>query len=354
MTEKDISELSEHRERASDYELQTVNTNGTVSTGPDPTEAPNFKFGFNGSVVFLGLLLGFFSDNLLVACISSVLTKVNEDLGPSISYVWIISAIYTTVSITAPFVGRLGDIFGRKYLLIIGNILGGIGCIVSATGQTMTALIVGATLLGFGSSLDLLAWAAVGIDTRVASCTLLVLTGFGISSLTVVTNCMIQLSVPHQYLGVAMGLVTTFRYVGGSVGSTIYEVILTNQLTSNLGPNIATALAKVGVPLVDIPAIAQALATGNTTSTALVDASPAAIGAGVHALQLTYVHAFKIIFLVSIAFGVLGSVCAAFTRNVGEFLTNKLDVQLDQTIHLGLHEVHEGGHVVDHDGTEIK
>ncbi|GAB7356549.1 hypothetical protein MBLNU459_g7287t2 [Dothideomycetes sp. NU459] len=321
MTEKDISELSEHRERASDYELQTVNTNGTVSTGPDPTEAPNFKFGFNGSVVFLGLLLGFFSDNLLVACISSVLTKVNEDLGPSISYVWIISAIYTTVSITAPFVGRLGDIFGRKYLLIIGNILGGIGCIVSATGQTMTALIVGATLLGFGSSLDLLAWAAV---------------------------------VPHQYLGVAMGLVTTFRYVGGSVGSTIYEVILTNQLTSNLGPNIATALAKVGVPLVDIPAIAQALATGNTTSTALVDASPAAIGAGVHALQLTYVHAFKIIFLVSIAFGVLGSVCAAFTRNVGEFLTNKLDVQLDQTIHLGLHEVHEGGHVVDHDGTEIK
>jgi hypothetical protein len=169
----------------------------------------------------------------------------------------------------------------------------------------------------------------------------------------VTTNSIIQLSVPHQYLGVAMGIVTTSRYVGGSVGSTIYQVILSNQLSDNLGKNVAAALAKAGVPIAKIPAIAEAIALGETTSPALADASPTALGAGVLALKLTYVHAFKIIYLTAIAFGVLGILCAAFSRNIGEFLTNKIDVEMDKSIRLGLHEVHKHGHVISHDGEEI-
>lgn len=84
------------------------------------------------------------------------------DIGPSTSYVWAISANYTVVSITSPFVGRFSDIFGRRYLLILGNVLCCIGCIVSATAQNMTALLVAAVILGFGASLDLLSWAGVG------------------------------------------------------------------------------------------------------------------------------------------------------------------------------------------------
>ncbi|OCK78235.1 trichothecene efflux pump [Lepidopterella palustris CBS 459.81] len=595
MAEKDFPQMAEYQEPASDYELQAEKTNNTVSTGFDATDNPDFKFGFTKTVIFLGLVLGFFSDNLVIACVSSVITTVNADLGPSTSYVWIISAVYTTISITSPFVGRLGDIFGRKYLLVLGNLIGGIGCIVSATGNAISTLIVAAVLIGLGSSMDLLAWAAVGeivpkkqrpvvvgmyefaitpsaifaafiglsltqhtalgwrniywlcfalhgaaipilmffyhplnqyvseagkskwdqvksldyigvglfciglclflvglsfgdtkypwksagtlaplligilflaitgvyeynthspynifphsvmkeyrgftvvcgvgflsgivyysslllwplqistfytttatgvglysmawgwgallgagvlgfilqrvdqarfiligicafmtimsgtqaivgIHTNAASCALLALTGSAVAAATVTINSIIQLSIPHQYLGVAMGLITTFRYVGGSIGSTIYEVILSNQLKDNLGKNVATALATAGVPLADIPAVAGAIATGNTTSPALADASPAALGAGILALKLTYVHAFKIIYLVSIAFGVLGTVCAAFTRNVGEFLTDKVDVRLDEAINLGLHEVHKGGHVLNADGTEI-
>jgi hypothetical protein len=180
------------------------------------------------------------------------------------------------------------------------------------------------------------------------------MTGGAVAAASAAINSIIQLSVPHQYLGVAMGLITTFRYVGGSVGSTIYEVILNNQLSSNLGKNVAVALAQAGVPASDIPALSGAIASGNTTSSALASASPAAIDAGVLALKLTYVHAFRIIYLVSIAFGVLGTICAAFSRNVGEFLTNKIDVQLDESITLGFHEVHQGGHVIDADGGEIK
>lgn len=149
-----------------------------------------------------------------------------------------------------------------------------------------------------------------------------------------------------------MGLITTARNVGGSVSTVIYTVILTNQLNAHLGINIATALAKAGVPLADLPAITGALATGNATSPALRLASPAQLGAGVLALKYTYRDAFKLIYLVSITFGVIGTVFAVFSQNVGKFMTNKIDVQLDSSLHIG-HEVHRGGHIIQHDGTEI-
>jgi hypothetical protein len=76
------------------------------------------------------------------------------------------------------------------------------------------------------------------------------------------------------------------------------------------------------------------------------------LGAGILAFKLTYRDAFKLIFLVSIAFGVVGTVCALFSQNVGQFMTNKVDVQLDSSIHIG-HEVQRAGHIIQHDGTEI-
>jgi hypothetical protein len=79
----------------------------------------------------------------------------------------------------------------------------------------------------------------------------------------------------------------------------------------------------------------------------------ATLAAGTIAIDLTYAHAFKIIYLVSIAFGTVGTICAGFTRNVGEYLTNKLDVILDEQAHLGLHDVQKGGHVLDEHGNEI-
>jgi hypothetical protein len=185
----------------------------------------------------------------------------------------------------------------------------------------------------------------------VASSVLVALTGMVLAGGVVVTNSIIQLSVPHQYIGVAMGIITTSRYVGGSVGSTIYQVILSNQLTDNLGKNVAAALAKAGLPLADIPAVAGALALGDQNSPALANASPAILGEGILALKMTYVDAFKIIYLTSIAFGVLGTICAAFSRNIGEFLTNKVDVEMD--LHLGLHEVHKGGIILDANGNEV-
>ena len=180
-----------------------------------------------------------------------------------------------------------------------------------------------------------------------ASTVLAALTGVGIASATVRSNSTAQLSVQHKYIGVAMGLLTTFRYVGGSIGTTLYGANLNNELGEHLGPNVAKALANAGTSPADIPAIVAALAAGETTSPALANASPAALAAATLALQDTYSNTFELVFLVSIAFGVFGIVCAAFSKNIGEFLTDELDEKLDHTVHLRNRDVGQGRDVME-------
>lgn len=166
------------------------------------------------------------------------------------------------------------------------------------------------------------------------------------------TNAMVQLNVPHQFLGVAMGLVVTARNVGGSISTTIYTSVLQTDLKEHLGRDIASALVRAGLPVADVEAVTAALATGNSTSPALALASPVVLEAGIYALKLSYVHAFKLVYLVSIAFGGLAMCFALVTKNFGYLLTNKLEVRLEEGAHIIYHTENTGGHVITHDGKE--
>jgi len=73
-----------------------------------------------------------------------------------------VSANYAAVSITAPFVGRLGDIFGRRNLLILGNFIAGVGCLICAVAPNIDTAIAGTVFIGIGSSMHQLGWASVG------------------------------------------------------------------------------------------------------------------------------------------------------------------------------------------------
>jgi MFS family permease len=59
-------------------------------------------------------------------------------------------------------VGRLGDIFGRRNSIMLGNLSGLIGCVISATAQQVNVVIGGGIFIGFATSLQQQAWAALG------------------------------------------------------------------------------------------------------------------------------------------------------------------------------------------------
>jgi len=64
---------------------------------------------------------------------------------------------------------------------------------------------------------------------------------------TVFSTSMVQLSVSHEYIGIATGLAITARSVGGSIGTTIYASVLNSKLQDYLVTDVATPLAKAGL-----------------------------------------------------------------------------------------------------------
>jgi len=178
---------------------------------------------------------------------------------------------------------------------------------------------------------------------------LVALSGVFVSAGTVASTSMAQLGVPHEYIGIASLILVTARTVGGSVATTVYTVILQNDIKNHGAKRVAIAVAEGGVPLTSLLPVVVALLAGDQTSPALITAFetyPKAILAGVAALKEAYSHAFRIVYLVSIAFGTLGTICAAFSLNVDKLLTRHVDVTLDEGAHLKTHEGNRKAYII--------
>lgn len=67
-----------------------------------------------------------------------------------------------SAAVLSPFVGRLGDIFGRRTFLLIGNTMGIVGTAVSANARTVPTVIGAGVLIGIASSMHQLAWSCLG------------------------------------------------------------------------------------------------------------------------------------------------------------------------------------------------
>jgi MFS family permease len=74
----------------------------------------------------------------------------------------VVVASLVATATTSPIVGQLGDIFGRRNVLIVGNLLGLLGNLISALGKNINTLIGGSVFIGLGSSMHQIRWAAVG------------------------------------------------------------------------------------------------------------------------------------------------------------------------------------------------
>ncbi|KAF2646390.1 MFS general substrate transporter [Massarina eburnea CBS 473.64] len=73
-------------------------------------------------------------------------------LGPTNSIIWL-SLVYTLgLAVGLTLVGRLSDIFGRRWFFIVGTAIGCIGAIVCSTANTIPVLIGGQVLIGLSAS----------------------------------------------------------------------------------------------------------------------------------------------------------------------------------------------------------
>lgn len=116
------------------------------------TDLAHLQPGYYRSRLFLGsfaaLSLGIFGGVAAFAFPAPLLGVINDDIGPSSSYVWISYVYNTSLAVTFPILGRLSDIAGRRYFFVGGAVLATVGSIICATSQSIPVLIGGNVFLG--------------------------------------------------------------------------------------------------------------------------------------------------------------------------------------------------------------
>ena len=89
------------------------------------------------------------------ALAAPILSVINEDLGPDPNVVWIALGYTLPLAIGFMLVGRLSDLFGRRYFFMLGAALALIGAIVCATAQSVSSVIAGTCLIGVAAATQL-------------------------------------------------------------------------------------------------------------------------------------------------------------------------------------------------------
>jgi MFS family permease len=149
-----INEIDKAEPHVKHHENHDHHREGLTEHGfaADSEELPKgyfTSFYFIGS--FLGTGMNLMASTAGFAIIAPVLTQIDVAIGPG-PVIWL-SLVYTLgLAIGLTLVGRLSDIFGRRWFFISGVALGIVGSIIAATANNIPVLIGGQTLIGLSAS----------------------------------------------------------------------------------------------------------------------------------------------------------------------------------------------------------
>jgi MFS family permease len=158
---------------------------------------------------------------LVLPLLPSLMRHFHASVG---SVTWVFTASLLAGAVATPLLSRLGDMFGKKNLILMTMLLLLVGSVVCALSGSLAVLIVGRTLQGASSALIPL---AIG---------------------------MIRDSFPPERVTAGIGIVSATMGVGGSAGMIVTGLIADH--TSSYRPEfwIAAALAAAGLVLVVLSA----------------------------------------------------------------------------------------------------
>ena len=148
----------------------------------------------------LGVLaLGGAAYALLQSLVVPALTVLQQDLNASTSGVaWIFTAYLLAASVVTPIAGRLGDIFGKKRVLVVALAGLAAGSLMAAVVSTLSLMIVARVIQGLGGAIFPLA--------------------FGI----------IRDEFPPARIAGSIGLMSGLLGIGGGLGIVLSGIILDN------------------------------------------------------------------------------------------------------------------------------
>lgn len=158
---------------------------------------------------------------------------------------------------------------------------------------------------------------------------------FGLGMFQVTTSvCYViaGLNIPLRQLGLASGLIGTFRSAGGSVGNAVFNTILNSVANDQVPKRISAAAISHGydpknMALLIPAAINNADGVPNAFK-GVPGVTPALQVAVLKAFREAYAVAFRRVFWATIPFGVIAVICACFIEDPSKYLTNHTAVHM--------------------------
>jgi len=189
---------------------------------------------------------------------------------------------------------------------------------------------------------------AIAPTNNKAATALTILIGGFVGATSVISTAVIQVGVAHEFIGIATGLTICSRAVGGAVGTTVYSTILQARLKKNIIKDVAFPLAYSGLNPALLPAVVGALSTGDLTDPSLAALTPQMLEIAVEGLKKAWTESFRVVYLVTIAFGVVGTLVVCFSANTDHLLSHKIDIKLEEGAHVNANTDTGEGHVIRH------
>jgi MFS family permease len=133
---------SEHREIPLGYEDPHK-----AALEDNPEHAEKLTLSVILSALFLGTS---FTGPIIFGFIlaTPILVQLSEKLGGANIDFWIPSGWGAAAAVGFSIAGRISDIFGRRYVILTGQLLTILGGIIAGTAQSMNQLIAGEVILG--------------------------------------------------------------------------------------------------------------------------------------------------------------------------------------------------------------
>jgi EmrB/QacA subfamily drug resistance transporter len=97
-----------------------------------------------------GVMLALFLASLQQTVLSTAMPQIIADLQGFDRYTWITTAYLMTSTVVVPVVGRLTDLYGRKWFYVLGVAIFVVGSALGGLSETMTQLIVARAVQGIG------------------------------------------------------------------------------------------------------------------------------------------------------------------------------------------------------------
>jgi EmrB/QacA subfamily drug resistance transporter len=135
----------------------------THSATPTPIQPPLGATRASGPGLILGVLaLGCGAFALLQTLVAPALPVLQRDLHTSTSGAgWVFTSFLLAASVAAPIAGRLGDMFGKKRVLVISLAFLVVGSLLAAVATSLVVLIAARTIQGLGGAIYPLAFGII-------------------------------------------------------------------------------------------------------------------------------------------------------------------------------------------------